>query len=350
MTQAFLAADHAYICIPTDLTSGLDAYLWWYAYSPYIGFQSFDGISLDPSVDITGDHDADGRFLKVDGIVSSKKTGEAIEDQFTDDVRVLWKITKATLRKNVQQKVYESIRNVELNNGSLHIWNIWSATWKWSPDNDGKVLQWWKVLYFGNLTWQDIVLTENNNIEWNKTLVVEWWDIYVSGNLRGEGLLGLVAIRKGNHGWNIYINPSVTDVHAVMYADRSVISYDGTNELDGGTEDQNLANQLYIYGSIFSENTIGGSLTTTCPYYTASCNDNISKKYDLNLLRRYILVSEVDGDGNPTWVQYPQFWGAESYMWNEFDHDTEAQRPGYRKFPLIIEYNPAIQQTPPPFF
>jgi hypothetical protein len=41
-----------------------------------------------------------------------------------------------------------------------------------------------------------------------------------------------------------------------MYADRSLVSYDG-NELNGNTPNSELANQLYIYGSIFTENTIG---------------------------------------------------------------------------------------------
>ena len=42
-----------------------------------------------------------------------------------------------------------------------------------------------------------------------------------------------------------------------MYADKSIISYDGANELDADSPDSSLANQLYIHGSIFSENTFG---------------------------------------------------------------------------------------------
>jgi len=112
-------------------------------------------------------------------------------------------------------------------------------------------------------------------------------------------MLGLVALQKNNQGGNIYIDPSVTDIHAIMYADRALMSYDGSSELDGNTQAQDLTSQLYIYGSIFSENTIGGSSSTLCPFYESSCNDAKSKKYDLNYLRRYILVQEVDVDGNP---------------------------------------------------
>ena len=89
----------------------------------------------------------------------------------------------------------------------------------------------------------------------NKTLVVEGGNIYITGNIRGSGILALIALEKNGVGGNIYINPSVTDIHAVMYADRSVISYNGA-ELDGSTQDSVLANQLYIKGSLFSENTL----------------------------------------------------------------------------------------------
>jgi hypothetical protein len=37
-------------------------------------------------------------------------------------------------------------------------------------------------------------------------------------------------------------------------------------------------------------------------------------------------------------------------MWDANNTNTETQKPGYRKFPVVIEYNPQIQQTPPPFF
>ena len=89
-----------------------------------------------------------------------------------------------------------------------------------------------------------------------------------------------------------------------MYADRSLISYNGTNELDGMSPASLLANQLYIQGSVFSENTIGTSQSTppVCPYYVASSDcttKNQAMKYDLNFLRKYILVQPADSDGNP---------------------------------------------------
>ena len=364
------ANNFVYICIPLDENDDtLSSSLHGYAYSPYIGFQNFDDIFLDTSVDIIGSHNADWRFLRVDGIVSSENPTEAIAGQLTSDVRVLGKITKSTLRKNVQKKVYDTIRNVSPSNGARSVSWLWATSW---PSWDGITLKNGSVLYFGNLWGNDVIVDWNDAITGNKTLVVEWGNIYITENIRWDGILWLIAIRKWNNGGNIYIHPRVTDIHAIMYADRSVLSVEDIDNddvyeriADGSTQAQELASQLYIYGSIFSENTIGWSVPSTklCPYFAASCNANESKKYDLNLLRRYILVQEVDvdwnpildGSGNP--IKNPQYSGAptgkqaqESFMGDGDNSNTEAQKPGYRVFPLIIDYNPNIQQTPPPFF
>ena len=55
----------------------------------------------------------------------------------------------------------------------------------------------------------------------------------------------------------MYIDPSVTNIVGSVFAEKSVISYDGTKELDGNTSVNTLKNQLHIYGNVFSENTIG---------------------------------------------------------------------------------------------
>jgi hypothetical protein len=61
---------------------------------------------------------------------------------------------------------------------------------------------------------------------------------------------------SAGRGGNIYIDPSVTNIAGTFFAERSVISYNGT-ELDGNTPINILKNQLLIYGNVFSENTLG---------------------------------------------------------------------------------------------
>ncbi len=340
-----------YLCIPNNENSIQSGSLYGYAYSPYIGFQNFDGISLDPSVDLWNEHRSKGRFLKVDGIVSSQNSNELIWDQFKDDIKILGKLTKSSLRKNIHKKVYETIRNISPTH-EFPPYNASSlAEEKWLP-GDGEILQNGKVLYFWNLTWENVRVSGTSTLTWNKTLLVEWGNVYITWNIRGSGILGIISLQKDGQWGNIYISPNVTDIHAIIYADRSIISYDGTHELDGNTASQELANQLYIYGSIFSENTIGGAWDSSCPYYVkdVDCDTVSAKKYDLNFLRRYILVQAVDENGTSIGDPIPQFNALESFMWDDDRTNTESQKPWYRVYPVIIEYNPKVQQSPPAFF
>jgi hypothetical protein len=168
-------------------------------------------------------------------------------------------------------------------------------------------------------------------------------------------MLWLIAIQKSGLGWNIIIDSDVTDIHATLYADRSILSSVWWDITNGNTADSSLANQLYIKGSIFSENTTGWAVSApfTCPFFEQGvCDEVLAKKYDLSFLRRYILVTEVDGDWVPTWNTFPRNGWNESEMWDANDSNTESQawKAGYRKYPLVVEYNPTIQTAPPPFF
>jgi hypothetical protein len=86
-----------------------------------------------------------------------------------------------------------------------------------------------------------------------------------------------------------------------LYTNRSILSTtNGTNKLDGDSSATLLENQLYIRGSLFSENTIGGSRSSTpeCPYYVdnSTCDQVEAQSYDLNYLRRYYMFDD-NGDG-----------------------------------------------------
>ncbi len=110
------------------------------------------------------------------------------------------------------------------------------------------------------------------------------------------------------NGGNLYIDPSVTNIVGTYIIDGSIMSYDSTGEIGVGNIAK-LKNQLYIYGSIVSENTIGGSRMSPlrCPsLLNGSCSTTSeAQKYDLNYLRRYYLYGgqpfgngKVVGDGN----------------------------------------------------
>ena len=303
---------------------------------------------------VAGNNNSYQAWVKILGNTASKNVQEIVTDQFDGDVRILGNIEKPLARKDIQTRVYELIRNIPWDTtGNLIIstTNLQSGTWN-DSSLQATALYWNAALYAS--TW--VTLQGASNIEGNKTLIVEG-DIYISGNLRdadNDALLWLIALSKNGKWWNIYINPDVTDIHAILYADKSVISandmnanwfIEATEEYDGGNSvASDLNRQLYIKGSIFSENTIWGSRKNpiACPYFVnTGCDIETAQKYDLNYLRRYF---RYDSDGNgsldaQSWLQSFAWW---SSRWSR---STEFQ-----DYPVIIEYDSRIQQTPPPFF
>lgn len=346
------ARNSVYICLPNNPIVD-SAYLMGFAYSPVSGFQSFEWITLAGSIE-AGNNDADSRRLKVIGLASSQIVEDTLGDQFVSDVKVFGNISKTDLRTLMRKNVQSVSRNIVSTS-----WNL-SITWTQLASNT-----WWSITSTTRLKNNTVLYTGKNNGELitlsgtdtlspssQKTLVVEWGNVYISWNIRGSGILGIIVLQKNNKGGNIYIDQSVTDIHAFLYVDRSLISYNGTSELDGNTPDTLLANQLYIKWVLFSENTIGGSVKVpvVCPFYTSCATENEARKYDLNYTRRYQIAEILDMDGNPTWVQEAVNGWSESYMWNNTRNNTPPQRWDLREFPVILEYDTRIIQTPPPLF
>lgn len=273
---------------------------------------------------------------------SSKSNVELIEDQFTDDLRILWQLTKSTLRKDIEQKVFQVTRNITTNTISWNVtqlWDISARPGEWE-NTDGEKLFWNKVLLFRNPGWWRVNIS-GDTIEWQKTLVVENGDVYIQGNITNstaDDLLGIIVLNG-----DILIDTRVTDIHAILYTNRSVYSStNGTNRLDGTVTASDLANQLYIKWSIFSENTTWWSRAATpeCPYYISASDCTTiqqAQAYDLNYLRRYFIYdSDVPADGIP-----------DTPSWAQSDADGQSW---FENFPVVIDYNPLIQQSPPPFF
>ncbi len=276
--------------------------------------------------------------LKVIWNTYSNKYNEIISWQtWSWVILVNWEITKSSLKADVRKKVYELIRNIVPSNWSMIIGNL-----DFSDDEDGREILNWSLLYFWKLNWQNVTLSAWS-VSWNKSIIIEWWNLYINWNITTtwtNSVLWIAVLKDENwNWWNIYINPNVSYIRAIMYADKSLISYDWTNELWGDTSFTLLKNQLYIYGSVFSENTIGWSraFPIKCPYYVSNCSSiEEAQKYDLNYLRRYYLK-----DTNSDWIGDTSAWWWISYF--------SSESPNY-KYPIVIEYNPLIQSQPPVIF
>lgn len=290
-----------------------------------------DSYYWDYTDDIVGQE-----WVKVDGITHSESDNEIVDEQFQNDVVIIeWNIDRLTTRAQIIKNWYEAAKNLgtyKNNNPSPYILTNINT-----PNNNIRELNnvivfwdedWAKNEIFTIWNWSEITITKN------KTIVAIWWNIYINSNITWTWMLWIIALKdKEWKWWNIYINPSVTQINWILFAEKSVISYDWTKELDWSTETYVLRNQLYIHWTLFSENTIWGSREDIprCPIYvnTNDCSLEEAQKYDLNYLRRYFLKAD----------------------WNPANWWTKVtQKEEYKKYPVIIEYNPRILISPPPLF
>lgn len=167
---------------------------------------------------------------------------------------------------------------------------------------------------------------------WIQSLIVRDGDIYINSDIfphtdTKKPLVIIALSGENGSGGSIYIDKNVKTIQATLVATKSIYSGEkitGAWKLynDSKNEITSLpASQLYIYGSVISHNTIGGSTinNVVCGYTESNCNTETSMTYDLNYWRAY------DGD--------------------IAQHES---LPGYDKYSVIIEHNPNTLSDPPP--
>jgi hypothetical protein len=283
-------------------------------------------------------------WLKVLWRIKSKTQADITIGQSWTDLYAVWNNSKAWLRELIRKQAILETKNVSW----ATAWLITNMAWtSWSNLN-GTRLRNNTILYY-DVTWSvnkivEIWSSSDLIAWWVKTIIIKWWNAYIKWNItysnKSTDMLWVVVLSDDWWlGWNIYLDPSVTHLAGIYYADKALMSYttiDG--EIDGSIWTTILKNQFYLYGTLFSENTIWGSIIPKCPYYvTVTCDLNEARKYDLNFLRRYFTYDNSDPD---TLKNNVYNWGNSYYSyWN----DNFA-------YPMIIEYNPNIQSTPPPLF
>ena len=299
-------------------------------------------------------------WIKVLWITYSKKQKDIITNQEQNDIHILWTINKSKLKESIRKNIYKIISNVS--------WNQWWTNndiddfgWTiWDNSNKGKRLYDNKVLYF-DLSWvtEKVIVTNWWTVSGQKTLIVKWWDLYIKWDIKynsNSDILGIAVLKDTNWKWgNIYIAPNVKYIWAQIYADKAIFSWyasdadwENVAAYPVNTDQSTLKDQLYIKWQVFSENTIWGSRKNPpiCPYYDkASCNLDKDKaqKYDLNYLRRYFIY-----DSNNNWTI--DDWDIAANWWTNYRGTFDTSVYPYARYPVVIDYNPIVQITPPPLF
>ena len=162
-----------------------------------------------------------------------------------------------------------------------------------------------------------------------KSLIVEGGDIYIDTDITKDASVthprALIAIKDAaGNGGNIYIKNTVKNIYSSLIAEGSVYSGDSAANLYNDTISKLTTlpkNQLYIYGSVVSRNTIGGSARTpvSCPFIEATCSYASALKYDWNYFRSYDTVTV-----------------------------NRSDKAGYDDYSIVIEYDTRMLENAPP--
>jgi hypothetical protein len=327
--------------LPTYVSSHVRYMIWW------VGPIVYDTHTVwkPRYVDGTNLVNTSQVWLKVLWRIQSKNQADITTGQSWTDLYALGNNSKAWLREFIAKQVELVTKNVTWANAWL-VTVLWWSTWS---NPNGTTLRDDTILYY-DLTWSVNKIVDLWNgtdmvASWVKTIVIKWWNAYIRNNISyssdATDMLWLIVLSDDSwNEWNIYLDPSVTNIAGIYYADKALISYTTADgEIDGSVWTSILSNQFYLFGTLFSENTIWGSIIPACPYYiaSASCDLNEARKYDLNFLRRYFTYDNSDADLLENnvyngWNSYFSYWDVNF------------------KYPMVIEYNGNIQNTPPPLF
>ena len=211
----------------------------------------------------------------------------------------------------------------------------------WTIYSGGEYLVSDSVLYFTGGS-GDVVTIKGGAIDdITKTILVVGADVYVKNNIyrTGEdGELGIIVLADEGVGGNMYVEDQVTDLHANIFLDGSLFRADSGGNIYGDAE---LPNQFYIWGSLISENTIGGADEGICGDGSA-CGD--AEAYDLQMMSSFVTCYPyVDGSFPPEVDDAGDLEECEGYNGSDY---LLINQPDYWTTPVLIEYRPPSDELP----
>lgn len=125
------------------------------------------------------------------------------------------------------------------------------------------------IIYSGNHT---ITQSDFDN---RQSIIVIGGDITISEDIRNTTHKPLAIIARSDENGNggmISIAPNVKIIQAGIFSEKSIQSSGN--------------NQLYIFGTLISANTMGDTTAQICPYHhMGACTEGDAKSYDLEYLR-----------------------------------------------------------------
>lgn len=327
---------------------------------------------------ISEDEDAGTSFLTddvaIDGLVNNID-GWATSDVDTQLGLVSLDLerpyTRAGLLENVKKKIFEINRQ-----------DRWCTTdsidVNYENDDCTYVVEWETITFIKG----DVEIT-GWNVNKKRSIIVADGSIEVTWNISTKDSNGQVFLASISNdglenistlGWDITgkkwwfsIDQNVTNIDAFILAQWPLVSTNQKAIITNYDREDQLLNQLHIYGSVFSLNTIGWSKTGDCPYIYWNCDalSNDAKVFDLSFLRRFTLVDGNNYDSPNQIIPYnPTSWFVKTSGWciafstSEFDQvnqstavwcDTNLRTPtkqDHWKAPVIIQRDQSWSMNP----
>lgn len=170
---------------------------------------------------------------------------------------------------------------------------------------------------------------------WVETIIIKWWDLNITKDIAYNltQMKWIIVLEDENwNWWNIYIDRGVKNISAVIYADKSVISWEPNWTFY--SNQMSATSQLYVRWSIISNNTVwwADMVPYKCPYNITCNNFEEAKRYDFNYFRNYIETME-------DWINDNNIY------------DPAVNVPAWdQKYAFIINYDSRIQTNPPKGF
>ncbi len=231
-------------------------------------------------------------------------------------------------------------KNVALNTAWFGKWN--NHEWCSKDIIDESFLKKWEEKCTININgeqisfiqWNTNIKCSNNNTcvldnNQKRTIIVKDGSTYIQSNISTFGknaqlLIGTITdsglknitipdwsptlTRDSNVNWWTFINQNVTNIDAFIVSQWPMVSYSHNNNdvnnwslFDNNITSGQLENQLHIYGSTLSLNTIGwykSEADSKCPYIIQNCSQKNAYIFDLVTIRRYSLESQDQTNRN----------------------------------------------------
>jgi|GEM_PF-1099566 hypothetical protein len=164
----------------------------------------------------------------------------------------------------------------------------------------------------------NVVFTGGDVPEGRKTLIIRNGNFIVDGDMtyaNPEDSFGVILMNDAQDDHtdgNIFVRPTIKTMVGSYYADGGLMTNNDPDPTVGNSsnaEGENIV-QLLLTGTLFSQNTLGGSIsldegagteTYYLPWGTTTDHD-LARKYDLHFVRQYQEVLTMNGNPVDNWT------------------------------------------------